>query len=219
MELPQITLRNRREHSANVQYAIDSSNENDDCSSGGEYIPETSVSEESEDTSEVELSNNRKRKHKFTNKFALDGSAHEPVLKKLKKLETDTTAVIPSAFDERNTEDEGTPVNRKKKVMKPDSPVPSCSKQEETDDQSTDNGASVNLMKDINEPGIYINQVCQSKKTKSGKDKKHSRVYNSYHYCDICKKKVSNFAQHIERRGKSDRSHQKCPEIQDIIND
>ena len=48
----------------------------------------------------------------------------------------------------------------------------------------------------------WYRKIVKSTTTKTGKPKKTPRVYNSYQWCDFCKKKVSNWSQHIDRRHK-----------------
>ncbi|XP_069109552.1 uncharacterized protein [Argopecten irradians] len=83
----------------------------------------------------------------------------------------------------------------------------------EPGDSDSDIEPEDEILRDKEKPGIYIKKVSKSATTKTGKVKKNERVYNSYQFCGVCGKKVSNFAQHIER---NKRSHEQSLEIKKI---
>ena len=72
------------------------------------------------------------------------------------------------------------------------------------------------VMRDTNNPGLYIRKVMKSNTTKSGKKKKHDRVYNSCQYCGICCKTVSSFAQHLIRKGNQKGKHKASSDVRQI---
>ena len=72
------------------------------------------------------------------------------------------------------------------------------------------------VMRDTNNPGLYIRKVMKSNTTKSGKKKKHDRVYNSFQYCGICCKTVSNFAQHLIGKGNQEGKHKASSDVRQI---
>lgn len=80
-------------------------------------------------------------------------------------------------------------------------------------DESDEDLDEEEIIRDRNLPEIYIKRVLKSGTTKTGKKKKTTRVFNSYHYCGICDIKVSNFAQHLERNHVK---HAACTEISKI---
>lgn len=55
------------------------------------------------------------------------------------------------------------------------------------------------IIREINNPKLYIRKVMKSSTTKGGKIKKDARMYNSYHFCTYCKELFSNYSQHIRR--------------------
>lgn len=72
------------------------------------------------------------------------------------------------------------------------------------------------ICREKNNERLYIKKVSKSKTTKTGKCKKIDRVYNSYQFCGICQKMVSNFAQHLDRNRQA---HASSKEVKDIRNE
>ena len=52
----------------------------------------------------------------------------------------------------------------------------------------------MDIIRDLNMPNVYIKKIQFQTATKTG------RVFNTYHFCAYCNKKVSNFATHIFNR-------------------
>jgi hypothetical protein len=66
------------------------------------------------------------------------------------------------------------------------------------------------IERDVENPQFYIRAVLKSDITKTGKLKKKDRVYNAFQFCEVCNKRISNFAQHMQR---NEAIHKNCPEI------
>ena len=60
-------------------------------------------------------------------------------------------------------------------------------------------------------PNVYVTKVLKSAMSKSGRKKKDPRVYNSRHFCLICKKFTKDFSQHVFAR-----SHSNMPAVVEL---
>lgn len=69
------------------------------------------------------------------------------------------------------------------------------------------------IIRDKDNPALFVKKVTTSLTTKNGKKKKSPRVYNSKHCCPFCTKLFSNFSQHILGR-----QHELEPEVLQITN-
>jgi hypothetical protein len=86
-------------------------------------------------------------------------------------------------------------------------PKPDSTQHVEGDD-SDEEDEPAHILRDTTNPRIYIREVLKSKEDKAGKKKLNHRVYNSYHFCKYCHRKVSNFSQHILRAHKTEKEVQ-----------
>ena len=81
---------------------------------------------------------------------------------------------------------------------------------------SDEDDVPIDILRDETNPSIYIRKVVKSSTTSKGKVKKTPRVHNSYQYCHVCSKKVSNFSQHIRRKNPDD-IHSRDPILKEIL--
>ena len=78
-------------------------------------------------------------------------------------------------------------------------------------DPNSDFLAESDVLRFKDRPGLWIRKIKKSLTTVTGKAKKSDRVYNTYQWCAICQKKMSNWKQHILRK------HTKIKEVKDIL--
>lgn len=82
------------------------------------------------------------------------------------------------------------------------------SEEEEDDDSEVDEST---IMRSCDQKDVYVTKVLKSSTNKHGNKKKNPRVYNSRHFCILCKTHTKDFAQHIRGTG-----HSKFPEIMEL---
>ena len=86
----------------------------------------------------------------------------------------------------------------------------------DSSDDITDDIGCFEAQSFIDEPKLYFRKIEHSATSKSGRRKKHKRVYNTYQYCWLCSTKVSSFAQHMRRKHKNNIEVSQLQNLPDI---
>ena len=190
--------------------------------SGSDYIPTSDSDSDEEPSSKLPPKREiapkkktvRKRPDDSQSEYALDCKSDEKLLKdELSLKQRPPLKETPVNRSPPKPKSTPSPMSRKPVC---DSPPPTKKPRSQTRDvHDSDDTADSRVPSNFylgeddvrhfrDNPTCWFRRILKSSTTKSGKPKKSSRVYNSYQWCDYCQTKVSNWAQHTDRKHKLD---------------